>query len=105
MEVQVAETAALGRPDERAILQEAQVAVKVDPDVRLLGEEQRPRAAARVVQPQVQPKLVAALDLDGELAVGPPIDACQVDVWFGAEVQPAGLAAPQRDDAEAEDRK
>ena len=101
VEREAAEAAALRGPGELpGPLVEAQVVVQVDPGVGLLADQGR-RAAGRGIEgEQLQPAPVAAQPLDEEAPVGVPVDAGQVVVVRGAQVEPAHVAPGYRGHAQ-----
>ena len=80
-------TRALRGPDELiAVADEPEIVVEVDPDVGLVDQHERSVSRLDFVAPQLQPPLVARLDLHVEAAIRRPVDAGQVDVVVPAEV-------------------
>ena len=90
------EAAALGRPDETAVLEEAQVVVQRHPGGAGLGEQGALGTAGQAGFHQFQALLVAALALEGDALRIAPVHPGQVDVRVAAQVDPLRLRAGER---------
>ncbi|EEF24630.1 conserved hypothetical protein, partial [Ricinus communis] len=94
----------LRRPEERAVLQGAEVVVQLHPMRVGLGQDDLALAARRAEGDQIEGLLIAALALDIQgLAVLRPSDAGQVDVLVCAQVDLHHLARGQVLDEQFDD--
>ena len=100
VEVQVA--AALAGPDEGpSVLEETQIVVEVDPGRAAFPEQIGLLERCDIDPPEIEPLLVAALQLVAQMLVAvQPVDAGEIDVGVGTEIDPACFAALGRDQAE-----
>ena len=85
--VEMREAAALRLPEQAAVGEHMEGVVEVDPAVRPLAEHDFCQPGRRIDLEQIERLLVAAQPLDVErLAVGRPVDAGQIEIGVGTEV-------------------
>ncbi len=102
VQVELPPAALLGRPEEAAVGEEPEVVVEVEPGRPAFGQQDPAGAARGVAGQQIEAVLVAIQPLDGHpFARRQPVDARQVDVGLAAGVEPDGVAALERHDADA----
>ena len=101
--VEVLPPGALAQPQEGAVREPARGAVDVDPRLRRLAQQRRRSARLRVGDVEVEPRLLAVLDLVHDApAVRRPADADdqRLAPVVGVQVDPGGVAAAGVRDAE-----